>query len=169
MYDFARPEAERVSESLCVSEVTKFTGKNDSNRIVISLPDTLPKNQVLKWDKEKDEEYRKRRGEPSVGHFKTMYFAKCATPDNSKTFVTAYPTEYNKKGDGNKKNYIGIYYYVIDGKKLLSNKFTKACENGKVFFRKDNIKPEDGKVVEVYGITRNGAETPVFYMVIPEG
>lgn len=103
-----------------------------------------------------------RIGNPSTGKFDIMMMSDTRDLEYK---TTVYPVAYNKKADGNKSGYLRIYWYVIDGKKYSWNKFMEKCRYGKVFFERDKIKPEDGKITELYGITTDGAKTPAFYMV----
>ncbi|MBK5721942.1 M56 family metallopeptidase [Dysgonomonas sp. Marseille-P4677] len=102
-----------------------------------------------------------RIGKPEKGKFKILVMSSLMAEMKS----TVFPKEYNKKDDGIDANYLRIYWYVIDGKKYSWNKFMDKCRYGKVFFERNKIKPEDGQIVEMYGITTDGAKTPIFYMV----
>lgn len=103
-----------------------------------------------------------RIGNPPTGKFEVMMMSDTRDLENK---TTVFPRSYNKKVDGNKSGYLRIYWYVIDGKKYSWNKFMDKCRYGKVFFDRSKIKPEDGKITELYGITTDGVKTPGFYMV----
>ncbi|GAB6120887.1 hypothetical protein JCM30204_20360 [Dysgonomonas termitidis] len=102
-----------------------------------------------------------RIGNPSLGKFEVIMMSDTRDLEYK---TTVYPSSYNKKADGKESGYLRIYWYVIDGKKYSWNKFMDKCRYGKVFFDRSKIKPEDGKITELYGITTDGAKTPAFYM-----
>lgn len=103
-----------------------------------------------------------RIGNPPTGKFEVIMMSDARDLENK---TTVFPRSFNKKADGDKSGYLRIYWYVIDGKKYSWNKFMDKCRYGKVFFDRSKIKPEDGKITELYGITTDGAKTPGFYMV----
>ena len=103
-----------------------------------------------------------RIGNPPTGKFEVIMMSDARDLENK---TTVFPRSFNKKADGYKSGYLRIYWYVIDGKKYSWNKFMDKCRYGKVFFDRSKIKPEDGKITELYGITTDGAKTPGFYMV----
>ncbi|SBV94458.1 M56 family metallopeptidase [uncultured Dysgonomonas sp.] len=103
-----------------------------------------------------------RIGNPPTGKFEVVMMSDARDLENK---TTVFPRSFNKKADGNKSGYLRIYWYVIDGKKYSWNKFMDKCRYGKVFFDRSKIKPQDGKITELYGITTDGAKTPGFYMV----
>ncbi|MDH6307742.1 murein DD-endopeptidase MepM/ murein hydrolase activator NlpD [Dysgonomonas sp. PFB1-18] len=116
-----------------------------------------------------------RIGEPSAGKYQLVYFGKLSNSkaDHTKLYpslseLSVFPEFYSKKIDPKDSDYLRLYWYVADGKKLSRTKFLDRFYNGKIFFEKDKIKPEDGVVTELYGITTDGAKTPVFYMVMPK-
>jgi hypothetical protein len=106
---------------------------------------------------------KERIGNPPIGKFEVM--AMSGYYESSDIITTIHPIAYSKKADEKESDYLRIYWYVIDGKKYSWNKFMDKCRNGKVFFERSKIEPGDGKIVEVYGITTDGAKTPTFYMV----
>lgn len=101
-------------------------------------------------------------GAPSQGKFKVMSLSYTGDGDIKST---VFPESYSKKADAKESDYLRIYWYVIDGKKYSWNKFMDKCRYGKVFFDRSKIKSEDGNIMEMYGITTDGAKTPTFYMV----
>lgn len=103
-----------------------------------------------------------RIGNPPEGKFEVIMMSDARDLENN---TTVFPRSYNKKADGKESGYLRLYWYVIDGKKYSWNKFMDKCRYGKVFFDRSKIKPEDGKITEMYAITTDGAKTPVFYMV----
>lgn len=103
-----------------------------------------------------------RIGNPPTGKFEVIMMSDARDLENK---TTVFPRSFNKKADRDKSGYLRIYWYVIDGKKYSWNKFMDKCRYGKVFFDRSKIKPEDGKITELYGITTDGAKTPGFYMV----
>ncbi len=116
-----------------------------------------------------------RIGEPSAGKYKLVHFGKLSEAKDSgansyREFseLTVFPVSYSKKTNPKDSDYLNLYWYVVDGKKLSRSKFSERFFGGKTFFEKDTIKPEDGAVTELYGITTDGAKTPVFYMVMPK-
>lgn len=181
VYAFARPEMKDVTTPQAHDKNTILLSDVDKNEV----KSETAKNQERQTPQKADTKYQRdsahtaitdyieengfkdpqRIGKPPKGKFKLLSMTYLSDMQNN---CTIYPMEYNPKGDDKEENYKKIYWYIIDGKKYHWGKFIDVCHNGKVYFEREKLRPEYGKVIEVGAITTDGATTPNFYMVIPK-
>lgn len=175
MFAFAKPElstnedtalANKVKEingsSLSISaekseveaDTQQKTQKQMSNEIIKSF------NAIVEEEGFKNPE---RIGVASEGKFLLFMIGNM----QDKTY--AIMPEYYLKSDTEKKTQQKkIYYFVVDGEKNTWSKFVKKYPTGKTFFERSKIKPEDGEVMQIYGITNDGLKTPAWFLVVPK-
>lgn len=178
VFAFARPEVNEPLSSLVDYESTNILQKTKIAEEPITLNELKqkPSKEITSTKLQRDSlskavtdyidkngyKSEARIGVPSQGKFKIMSLSYTGDGDIKST---VFPESYSKKADPKDSDYLRIYWYVIDGKKYSWNKFMDKCRFGKVFLERNKIKPEDGNIMEMYGITTDGAKTPTFYMV----